>query len=230
MQGTQEAPLTYYSLIPIVLGVVVASGGEPSFNVLGFVCCLAATALRALKSVLQSILMTDPAEKLDPMSLLVYMSGASICLLLPMAAVMEPAAFSRMHTLVTTSPNFVYWLVGNSSLAYLVNLTNFLVTKYTSALTLQVLGNAKGVVAAVVSVLIFKNAVTWTGCIGYAITVGGVFLYSESKRRAKAARAAEGPKSPPVAAKDVQASSERDPLLGGSSNAPGMSFRGPERV
>jgi len=41
-----------------------------------------------------------------------------------------------------------------------VNLTNFLVTRYTSALTLQVLGNGKGVIAVVVSILIFHNP--WT--------------------------------------------------------------------
>jgi hypothetical protein len=63
-----------------------------------------------------------------------------------------------------------------------------LVTKYTSALTLQVLGNCKGVIAAVVSVFMFKNHVTPRGCLGYAVTVAGVFLYSESKRRGKMAR------------------------------------------
>lgn len=63
-----------------------------------------------------------------------------------------------------------------------VNLTNFLVTKHTSALTLQVLGNAKGAVAVVVSILIFKNPVSVTGMFGYLLTVLGVILYSEAKK------------------------------------------------
>ena len=122
----------------------------------------------------------------------------------------------------------------NSLLAYLVNLTNFMVTRHTSALTLQacpcsvaqrsthpatvpcrpqrvtarhsaawrrlpraqperrpcppysahpanaqVLGNAKGVVASAVSVALFKNPVTSTGALGYAITVAGVVMYSQ---------------------------------------------------
>jgi len=53
----------------------------------------------------------------------------------------------------------------------------------------------KGVIAAVVSVALFRNQVTPKGCLGYAITVMGVFMYSESKRRAKAVRAAESAKS-----------------------------------
>ena len=80
-----------------------------------------------------------------------------------------------------------FWLLllFNSFLAYFVNLTNFLVTKYTSALTLQVLGNAKGVVAVVISVLCFKNPVTFYSMLGYAITVGGVVLYSQAKKASK---------------------------------------------
>ncbi|KAG2445767.1 hypothetical protein HXX76_000371 [Chlamydomonas incerta] len=219
MQGQREVPLTYASLIPIMLGVIVASGGEPAFNVIGFTCCLAATALRALKSVVQSMLMTDPAEKLDPMSLLLYMSGVSVAFLLPMAVMLEPTSFREAGALVAASPSFLYWLVGNSCLAYFVNLTNFLVTKFTSALTLQVLGNAKGVVAAGVSVAVFRNTVTVQGCLGYAITVAGVFLYSESKRRSKAAAAAAAQASATRASNDVESKAEREPLLVSGSAA-----------
>lgn len=49
----------------------------------------------------------------------------------------------------------------------------------------QVLGNAKGAVAVVVSILIFRNPVSVTGMLGYALTVFGVILYSEAKKRSK---------------------------------------------
>jgi len=48
----------------------------------------------------------------------------------------------------------------------------------------QVLGNAKGAVAVVVSILIFRNPVSVTGMFGYTLTVMGVILYSEAKKRA----------------------------------------------
>jgi len=47
----------------------------------------------------------------------------------------------------------------------------------------QVLGNAKGAVAVVVSILIFKNPISVMGMFGYALTVSGVILYSEAKKR-----------------------------------------------
>ncbi|THU67946.1 hypothetical protein C4D60_Mb05t30080 [Musa balbisiana] len=45
-----------------------------------------------------------------------------------------------------------------------------------------VLGNAKGAVAVVISILIFRNPVSFTGMAGYTLTVIGVILYSESKK------------------------------------------------
>lgn len=48
---------------------------------------------------------------------------------------------------------------------------------------MQVLGNAKGAVAVVISILIFQNPVTVMGIGGYSITVLGVVAYGETKRR-----------------------------------------------
>ena len=48
-----------------------------------------------------------------------------------------------------------------------------------TAAPVQVLGNAKGVVAAIVSVALFKNPVSFVGCAGYLLTVAGVVGYSQ---------------------------------------------------
>ena len=48
-------------------------------------------------------------------------------------------------------------------------------------LPLQVLGNAKGVVAATISVLLFHNPVTAMSMAGYGITVCGVVCYSQAR-------------------------------------------------
>lgn len=52
-------------------------------------------------------------------------------------------------------------------------------------LVFQVLGNAKGAVAVVVSILIFRNPVSVTGMLGYTLTVIGVILYNEAKKRSR---------------------------------------------
>jgi len=40
--------------------------------------------------------MTDPSDKLDPMSLLFYMSSFSVMLLLPTTLVLEPGVFGEV--------------------------------------------------------------------------------------------------------------------------------------
>ncbi|CAM8970964.1 unnamed protein product [Rhodiola kirilowii] len=139
----KEAWLTYVTLIPVVAGVVIASGGEPSFNLFGFLMCIGATAARALKSVLQGILLSSEGEKLNSMNLLLYMAPIAVMLLLPATIFMEGNVVATTIQLAKTDFRVVWLLLLNSSMAYFVNLTNFLVTKHTSPLTLQVLGNAK---------------------------------------------------------------------------------------
>eukprot|EP00239_Pterosperma_sp_CCMP1384_P005832 CAMPEP_0197851652 /NCGR_PEP_ID=MMETSP1438-20131217/18539_1 /TAXON_ID=1461541 /ORGANISM="Pterosperma sp., Strain CCMP1384" /LENGTH=401 /DNA_ID=CAMNT_0043465337 /DNA_START=306 /DNA_END=1511 /DNA_ORIENTATION=- len=178
-----ETMQTYLALVPVVVGIVLASGGEPLFHLYGFIICICATAARAFKSVLQGILLQSDTEKMNSMNLLMYMAPISVAALIPATLAMEVGAVSKAITLATESKGFIMLLGLNSVMAYFVNLTNFLVTKSTSALTLQVLGNAKGVVATVVSILLFKNPVSTTGMVGYSITVVGVILYSEAKKR-----------------------------------------------
>ncbi|XP_020215855.1 probable sugar phosphate/phosphate translocator At3g11320 [Cajanus cajan] len=179
----REAWLTYATLLPVVTGVIIASGGEPSFHLFGFVICVSSTAARAFKSVLQDILLSSEGEKLNSMNLLLYMAPIAMMVLLPATLLMEGNVIRITTDLARKDIRIFWYLLLSSSLAYFVNLTNFLVTKHTSALTLQVLGNAKGAVAVVVSILIFKNPISMIGMLGYALTVVGVILYSETKKR-----------------------------------------------
>ncbi|KAK4277878.1 hypothetical protein QN277_015805 [Acacia crassicarpa] len=185
MTFKREAWLTYVALIPVVTGVIIASGGEPSFHLFGFIICVAATAARALKTVLQGILLSSEGEKLNSMNLLLYMAPMAVVFLLPATLVMEENVVGITLALARDDVKIIWYLLFNSALAYFVNLTNFLVTKHTSALTLQVLGNAKGAVAVVVSILIFRNPVSVTGMLGYSLTVIGVIFYGEAKKRSK---------------------------------------------
>ena len=62
--------------------------------------------------------------------------------------------------------------------SFFLNLANFLVTKYTSAVALQVLGNVKVVLSIVVSLIIFGNKVSEVSVLGCVITLLGVAMYN----------------------------------------------------
>ena len=48
-----ETKRVYCALIPVVAGIVITSGFEPSFRAAGLMFCVAATCARAYKSLLQ---------------------------------------------------------------------------------------------------------------------------------------------------------------------------------
>ncbi|KAD3641263.1 hypothetical protein R6Q59_003876 [Mikania micrantha] len=181
----KESGEVYFALMPVVFGIVLASNSEPLFHLFGFVMCVGSTAGRALKSVVQGLLLTSESEKLHSMNLLLYMAPMAASILLPFSLYIEGNVLGKTLEKAKGDAFMVFLLIGNATVAYLVNLTNFLVTKHTSALTLQVLGNAKAAVAAVVSVLIFRNPVTVMGISGFAVTIMGVVLYSEARKRSK---------------------------------------------
>lgn len=114
------------------------------------------------------------------------MAPIAFLLLIPSTLIFEETTEITKYFFPSTNEHFqkfIGLLFLNSMSAFFVNLLNFWVTKKTNALTLQVLGNAKGVFATAVSVAIFRNPLTLQSIIGYAITLAGVALYSTFKRK-----------------------------------------------
>ncbi|KAL9290900.1 putative sugar phosphate/phosphate translocator [Arabidopsis thaliana] len=182
MTFKREAWVTYGALVPVVTGVVIASGGEPGFHWLDSLCALVLLQQELLNLFFKASYFL-PRERLNSMNLMLYMSPIAVIALLPVTIFMEPDVMSVTLTLGRQHKYMYILLLVNSVMAYSANLLNFLVTKHTSALTLQVLGNAKGAVAVVISILLFRNPVTVMGIGGYSITVLGVVAYGETKRR-----------------------------------------------
>lgn len=66
------------------------------------------------------------------------MSPIALTALVPLSLALEDAPAQKALALMAADRSFAWALAANVLLAYFINLTNFLVTRYTSALTLQV--------------------------------------------------------------------------------------------
>jgi small-conductance mechanosensitive channel len=66
------------------------------------------------------------------------MAPIAVLVLLPATLIMESNVLGITIALAKKDPRVIFYLLVNSIMAYFVNLTNFLVTKHTSPLTLQV--------------------------------------------------------------------------------------------
>ena len=80
--------------------------------------------------------------------------------------------------------------------AFLLNLSNLVVTKRTSAVSLQVLGNVKVVLSIGVSLAIFGNSISIGSAAGCLITLGGVACYNRAPPSQPDAPHSSGAKSP----------------------------------
>ena len=53
LMGTMERATTYAALLPVMLGIIMATGSELSFSAIGFTCAVGGCLARAFKTVLQ---------------------------------------------------------------------------------------------------------------------------------------------------------------------------------
>ena len=160
----------------------MCTAGEVNFNLIGFAAVVAATLLRGVKSILQGRLLTAPEDKFDSLTLLYHMSRCSIPPLGAYAAMVERAAL--YDPMLRGEGALQRWglVLLSALIAFFLNLCNFVVTKRTSAVTLQVLGNVKVVISIGVSLLIFGNQVSTWSAAGCVITLAGVAAYNRAPK------------------------------------------------
>lgn len=200
---------TTMSLVPIVLGGALSSGGDASFNAYGFVfVCISNTAF-ALRSVF-----TKHLKKLyagDAINVFYEITAMGLVWLLVAAFAWEAVLVSRAtpppptladaplspssHSFVQTvlaqpradAVAFAY-LVGINGLTYfLYNQMSFLVLSRVSVVTHAVGNSFRRVVTILASVWVFRNHVSSQNAAGIVLAVLGVVGYSLSKSRDDAA-------------------------------------------
>lgn len=178
--------------MPIICGgIVLCAAKEVNFHMWGAIFCFGATVMRGAKSIIQGKLLSAPGEKLDSVALLYYMAPWSAALLFVMALFtegLEPVLLlcGGGGGVSTTGIFRVLVLLVISGLnACLLNISNFLVTFHTNAVTLQVLGNVKTVLSIGVSVCIFRNPLSMSQAVGCMVCLGGVWIYNSKGKSFK---------------------------------------------
>jgi len=186
--GTKYNFMSYFSVGLCVVGVMMCTLGEPSMHVWGLLFNLTSTLLRGLKSVLQQTLLQD--HKIDSVTLLYFMAPQAALVMLPTTLLMEGTdTWKNFLNLDQKYEATMFWLVIASCLnACFLNITTFVVTRETSAVTLQVLGNAKTLVGIAISFMWFGNATTKMQLSGIAVCIVGIVCYERLGKKFKTAK------------------------------------------
>ncbi|KAJ8556099.1 hypothetical protein K7X08_022857 [Anisodus acutangulus] len=169
----------------ISFGVLVASYGEININWVGVIYQMGGVVGEALRLIFMEILVKRKGLKLNPISVMYYVSPCSaLCLLVPWIFLEKPKMDEQLtwtfHPLVLTL---------NCICTFALNLSVFLVISHTSALTIRVAGVVKDWVVVLLSALLFADTkLTLINLCGYAIAIAGVAAYNSHKLKKEASR------------------------------------------
>ncbi|XP_009278394.1 PREDICTED: solute carrier family 35 member E4, partial [Aptenodytes forsteri] len=189
--GRRHHPLQYAAMGPVCAGAACSIAGGLRFHQPGCGFLLAATVLRALKSIQQSLLLQE--DRLDALSLLCLTSLPSFCLLFGAAVALE---VGPSWEAVLRYDGTLWACVLLSCLgSVLYNLATFCILSLTSALTVHILGNVTVVGNLLLSRLLFGSHLSGLSYLGIGLTLAGMFMYHQPDLIAArwAARPGRGP-------------------------------------
>lgn len=190
IEGKRFNMWTWLSMPVLCGGLGLCSAEEVNFHWLGAIFCMGATILRGLKSIMQGSIMSKKEDKLDAVTLLYYMAPWAAAVLSVLGLFLEgiepwTLLFSGLYadpmsgSNVTGVPKVLALLCFSGLNACLLNVFNFLVTHYTSAVAQQVLGNVKSCMSIAISVMIFGNELKMVQALGIGICLFGVWMFQK---------------------------------------------------
>eukprot|EP00727_Mastigamoeba_balamuthi_P007904 m51a1_g3734 hypothetical protein (362) ;mRNA; r:35048-36315 len=168
------------AVVLVVIGVATATYTTLDFHVVGFMFTVAVCFLSSLKSVFTSRFLVGAGLRFHPFDLLRTMASLSVIHLSVVCLVTGEAAsaIEWFRTSEQATLKFVGLLLLNGLAAFFLNVCNFFFTKLTSALTVTIVGNVKHVATIGLSIIMFKNPVTFYNAIGILTTIAGAACYS----------------------------------------------------
>ncbi len=158
---------TYLSLLPIILGVALATYGDYYFTRLGFLMTLLGTLLAACKTIVTNRLQTAGLH-LSALELLYRMSPLAFVQSLAMAYL--NGELTSFHDFALSSNKFsgtaAVIILVNGVMAFGLNVSSFSANKKAGALTMTVAANVKQILTVLLAILFWKLEVGWVNALG----------------------------------------------------------------
>jgi len=185
------SPAVYVTLVPVVVGVALATVNELDFSWFTLGACGVSMNAFALYSIAaKDLLGALPFRQLGARNMYAVLCFMSFVLLLPVSLALEGPGILRWWReqgpdasgagVVQASASLAPLVLTTGLFNYLSNELAFCVLDMCSPLTYAVANTLKRVIVIVGSVLIFKTRVTPVGVFGATLAVAGAFLYSLS--------------------------------------------------
>ncbi|XP_043259324.1 solute carrier family 35 member E1 homolog [Colletes latitarsis] len=172
----------YFSLVPIVVGVAIATLTELSFNMIGLLSALASTMAFSLQNIYSKKVLHDTG--IHHLRLLHVLSQLALILFFPIWLIYD---LSRLiyNPVTGDSVELNYDIMGllflDGILNWFQNIVAFSVLSIVTPLTYAVASASKRIFVIAVSLFVLGNPVTWLNILGMTLAICGVLCYNKAK-------------------------------------------------
>lgn len=158
---------TYVSLIPVIIGVGLATYGDYYATMLGFFMTLLGAILAALKTVVTNRMQTaglhlTALELLYRLSPLAFLQSIAMAYLNGEFSGIEKFLFEQGNL----SMKIILIFLINAAMAFGLNVTSFTANKKTGALTMTVAANVKQILTVLLAVIFWHLKVSYINASG----------------------------------------------------------------
>lgn len=189
--GETQTLYVYLSIVPIILGVVIATLTEISFEMLALCSALVATLGFSLQSIFSKKCLKDTG--INHLRLLVLLSRIATVLFLPVWFLYDGRNIANSDVFENTDVMKSFLLLVLDGIFYMMhNVFAFTVIAMVAPLSYSVANAMKRVVIIGASLFLLKNPVTTMNVAGMLVACFGVLCYNKAKYdQNKARRRAE---------------------------------------
>ncbi|XP_076683820.1 solute carrier family 35 member E1 homolog [Andrena cerasifolii] len=172
----------YLSLVPIVVGVAVATLTELSFNMVGLLSALASTMAFSLQNIYSKKVLHDTG--IHHLRLLHVLGRLALILFSPVW-LLHDLRLLMYDPSTGGSADLSYYILGllffDGILNWLQNIIAFSVLSIVTPLTYAVASASKRIFVIAVTLFVLGNPVTWMNMLGMTLAIVGVLYYNKAK-------------------------------------------------
>lgn len=171
----------YFSLLPIIIGVIIATVTEISFNLTGLISALLSTFGFSLQNIYSKKSLKDIS--IHHFALLQILAKISWCMFVPFWFFYDGIELfynTKYHSYHPAMKIFIYLSV-DGLLNFLHNVVAFTMISLVSPLSYSIANSTKRIVVICISLLVLRNPVTTANAIGMSIALCGVMYYNKAK-------------------------------------------------